>query len=158
MDGNVIVTADAAGNVIVRSAKNPLYGYIRVEQTRMVVDETGFARKRTLGALIPGSVDDLSGFGWEKDQEVKGKIIAKESLKPFNNKKPEFDYKIAGKSEVICSLGGAPIYRKHIYTLSEKAEDSVIEHDNGVEIQAAYSAMKDNAEAVTAEPKSDFEL
>ena len=38
MDAKVIVTADKAGNVIVKSANNAEYGHIRVEQTRMLVD------------------------------------------------------------------------------------------------------------------------
>ena len=35
MESKVKVTADQAGNVIVKSSKNPEYGHIRVEQIRM---------------------------------------------------------------------------------------------------------------------------
>ena len=51
MLSKVIVTADQAGNVIVRSPRNPQYGHIRVEQIRMIIDDTGFARKRKLSAV-----------------------------------------------------------------------------------------------------------
>ena len=84
MKSKVKVTADDAGNVIIRSAKNPEYGHIRVEQVRMVIDDTGFARKKKLSALIPGTVEDLKCFGWSDGDETNGQIVIKDSLKPFN--------------------------------------------------------------------------
>ena len=39
MDAKCVVATDKSGSVIVRSANNPDYGHIRVEQTRMVIDE-----------------------------------------------------------------------------------------------------------------------
>jgi len=39
MNSKVRVSADPAGNVIVTSKSNPEYGYIRVEQDRMIIDE-----------------------------------------------------------------------------------------------------------------------
>ena len=119
MESKVKVTADQAGNVIVRSAKNPEYGHIRVEQIRMVIDDTGFARKKKLSALIPGTVEDLKGFGWSDSDEVGGHIIVKDSLKPFNKKDPERDYKVAGKSGVVCCVDGQPIFRRNFYTLNK---------------------------------------
>ena len=68
MDAKVVVTADKAGNVITRSHNNPDFGHIRVEQTRMLIDDNGFARMKKLSALIPGGIEELQGFGWEAGQ------------------------------------------------------------------------------------------
>ena len=156
MDSRVKVTADKAGNVIVRSQNNADFGHIRVEQTRMVVEENGFARKKTLSALIPGTIVDLKGFGWEAGQEVEGKIIVKESLTPFNKRDPERDFKIAGKSGVICSVNEDPIYRKHFYTLSSTSDDVLVAHDNEEEIKAAYAEQDDSTEVLKS--NEDFNL
>lgn len=161
MDAKVVVTADEAGNVIIKSEKNPEYGHIRVEQTRMVIDDNGFARKRKLSALIPGTVSDLKGFGWTAGEEVEGKICIKESLTPFNKKDPERDYKVAGSSGIVCigvdqTTGETkPVYRKHLFSFSSKAEDTLVEHINGEEIRAAYREAK---EAGTLKPNEDFNL
>ena len=157
MDSKVKVTADSAGNVIVKSQHNADFGHIRVEQTRMVIEENGFARQKKLSALIPGKISDLKGFGFEAGQEVEGKIVVKESIKPFNKRDPERDYKVAGKSGVICMVGEDPIFRKHFYTLSGTADDVLVAHDNDEEIKEAYAALKeDGAEAL--EPNKDFDL
>jgi hypothetical protein len=155
MDAKVIVTADKAGNVIVKSANNAEYGHIRVEQTRMLVDENGFARKKKLSALIAGTIEDLNGFGWGAGEEVTGKIIVKEACTPFNSKDPERDYKIAGASGVVCTADNAPIYRKHFFTLTASSEDVLIDHDNHDEIKAAYAAIKADA---ALQPNEDFNL
>lgn len=140
-NSKVIVTADKAGNVIVKSQNNTEWGHIRVEQTRMVLEDNGFARRKTLSALIPGTIVDLKGFGWHAGQEVRGKIIVRESLKPFNKKDPERDYKIAGESGVVCSVNGQPIYRKHFYVFDEEAADTLVAHDNDEEIKEAYAEI-----------------
>lgn len=155
MDAKVVVAADKAGNVIVRSSNNPEYGHIRVEQTRMVIDESGFARRKRLSALIPGLVEDLKGFGWEAGELVSGKIIVKESLTPFNANDPERDYKIAGNSGIVCCQDGQPIYRKNFFTLSSSAEDTSVEHTNGEEIKAAYAELKETS---AMKPNEDFSL
>jgi hypothetical protein len=143
MNSKVKVTADAAGNVIVTSKNNPEFGYIRVEQDRMVIDERGFARRKTVSALIPGTVSDLKSFGWTKGAEVSGKIVIKEQTTPFNSKDPERDYKIAGKTGIVCCLYGEPIYRKLFYSLDANASDVVIAHDNGEAIKAAYAELSE---------------
>ena len=155
MDTKVQVTADKARSVIIKSESNPEFGHIRVEQTRMVLDDNGFARRKKLSALIAGTVEDLAGFGWGANQLVDGKIIVKESLTPFNKREPGRDYKIAGDSGIVCSIEEQPIYRKHFYTFSAKAEDETLEHDNGEAIQAAYAASKAQG---AIEPSKEFDL
>lgn len=148
MDSKVKVTADELGNVVVVSKNNPEWAHIRVEQSRIVIDDAGFARKKNISALIHGTTDDLKSFGWTKGQELTGKIVFKESLEPFNLSQPERDYKIAGKTGIVCCLDGQPIYRKTFYTLNSKAEDISVAHNNTEDIRAAYSisseAIEDN--------------
>ena len=155
MDAKCVVATDKTGSVIVRSANNPDYGHIRVEQTRMVIDDSGFARRKRLSALIPGTIEDLKGFGWGAGEEVEGKVIVKESLTPFNPNDPERDYKIAGTSGVVCSVDGHPIYRKNFFPLSSGAEDPSIEHDNGDDIKAAYASMSSES---ALKPQENFNL
>jgi hypothetical protein len=138
----VKVTADEAGNVIVQSKNNPEWGHIRVQQVRMVVDDNGFARRKPVSALIHGTIEDLKGFGWTKNQEPEGKIIIKEQLTPFNEKEPERDYKLAGKTGIVCCLDGQPIYRKHFYTTNVEAGDVLVAHNNTDAIRAAYEEQK----------------
>lgn len=139
----VIVTADAAGNVIVPSKNNTDWGHIRVTQERMVVDDGGFARPKPLSALIIGKIEDFKRFKYVKGQEIEGKIIFKESLKPFNSKEPERDYKKAGKTGIICCQDGQPIYRKNFYKQDSESMDVCVEHTNGEDIKVAYAALKD---------------
>ena len=139
MNSKVKVTADDAGNVIIPSQSNPEWGYIRVIQDRMFIDDNGFARKKTLSALIPGLVTDLKGFDWKNNQEVSGSIVVRESFESFNAKEPERDYKIAGKSGIVCCQDGQPIYRKTFYTLKNAAEDVAVAHTNIEDIRASYA-------------------
>jgi hypothetical protein len=141
MNSRVKVTADPAGNVIIPSTNNPDWGYIRVEQNRMIIDERGFARKKTVSALIPGKLEDLKAFGWTANQEVDGKIVVKERTTPFNEDQPERDYKIAGETGIVCCYYGEPIYRKAFYTLNMNAYDETVEHTNGEDIKAAYADL-----------------
>jgi hypothetical protein len=151
----VIVTANEAGQVIVRSENNPEWGHIRVEQTLLVVDDSGFAKKSRRSALIPGLIEDLSEFGYTAGQEISGQVIIKESLTPFNKKNPKRDLKIAGDSGVVCSQDGMPIYRKSVFTTDSSKEDDTLSHTNDEEIKAVYAAK---GEASKLEPNKSFEL
>jgi hypothetical protein len=144
MNSKVKVTAEeVTGNVVVVSKNNPEWGHIRVEQSRTTIDDNGFARKRNISALIHGTVEDLKSFKWVNGQEVPGQIIAKESLEPFNMNSPERDYKIAGKTGIVCCQDGQPIYRKTFYTLNSSAEDVLVAHNNIEDIRAAYSTSNE---------------
>jgi hypothetical protein len=144
MNSKVKVTAEeVTGNVVVVSKNNPEWGHIRVEQSRTTIDDNGFARKRNISALIHGTVEDLKSFKWVDGKEVPGQIIAKESLEPFNMNNPERDYKIAGKTGIVCCQDGQPIYRKTFYTLNSSAEDVLVSHNNIEDIRAAYSTSNE---------------
>lgn len=149
-DSKVKVTAKD-GHVIVKSSNNPTFGHIRVEQTKMVIDdETGFAKRKLISALVPGEISDLKGFGWEDQQEVEGKIRIVEQLHPFNKKDPDRDIKIAGKSGITCTVEGKPVYRKHFYTTNASLEDVLVKHDNQDEIREAYEATQGSEEGAPA--------
>jgi hypothetical protein len=138
MNSKVKVIGDETGSVIVISKNNPEYGTIRVVQDRIVFDESGFARKKSVSALIAGKVSDLKSFGWKSNQELPGKIVVRESLTPFNAKDPDRDFKVAGKSNIVCCLDGEPIYRKTFYTMNESTQDEIIAHNNTEAIRAAF--------------------
>jgi hypothetical protein len=139
----VVVTANAEGKVVVVSENNPEFGYIRVTQSRQIFDEaTGFVKTKEVGALVLGTVADLNSLGWRKGQELDGKIITKEQLKPFNNKNADRDYKVAGETQIVCCVDGEPIYARNIYTGNAKAEDVRIQHTNVDEIREAFAALK----------------
>jgi hypothetical protein len=155
MESKVKVTADKAGNVISTSLANPEWGHIRVEQTRMLVDEKGFARATRISALIAGQVAGLAAFGFTSGLELPGRIYVKESTTPFNNKAPEKDLKIAGSTGIICMFGDKPIYRKNFYSENGSKEDETLEHTNGEEIQEAYAAQR-SVSAIT--PNREFNV
>lgn len=143
MNSNVKVVANATTGAVVNvSENNPEYGYIRLEQTKAIVDDNGFLKPRTVSTLLQGSVSDLQGLGFFSGQEVDGKIQIKESLEPFSTKSPERDLKKAGETGIICTQAGAPIYRKTVYDMSGSKKDTFVQHDNVAELRAAYDAQK----------------
>ena len=139
---NVKVTASKAGQVVNVSKKNPIYGYIRVKQSRMVINEEGWVERKTLSALINGKVENLRAFNWLKDQELSGKIRILERMQPFNIKDPSKDVKSAGDSGIICSVKGSPIYRNAFYSENEEMLDILIQHDNTEEIQVKNAELR----------------
>ena len=154
MKSKVKVTGDATGNVVIPSKTNPEWGHIRVEQDRIVTDDRGFARRKKISALIAGTVADLKGFRWKAGQEIEGTIIFREQLTPFNPKDSGRDYKMAGKTGIVCCVYGEPIYRKTFYREDSEAKDvfiidehgAVVTHTNGEEIRAAYLKLAEAQE------------
>ena len=165
MKPQVIVTADQAGNVITPSKNNPEWGYVRVEEGRVEINEKNFARRVTLSALVYGRLEDLAAFGWKDGTVLSGRVLVQESFDPFNDKNPEKDLKIAGSTGIVCEGADPetgeirPIYRKNIYDPSATAEaqDCTIDHVNGEEIRAAYLAAKNN-EAVSSAQGEGFNI
>jgi hypothetical protein len=133
----VKVSANAQGQVIVPSENSKGYGYIRLQQDRAFVNDKNWVSVTTVSTLLYGTIENLSKFGYTAGMELPGKIVIKESLEPFNAENPEKDYKIAGKTGIICCLDAQPIYRKTFYSTSETENDVFIIHDNGAAIKAA---------------------
>ena len=146
MNKSVKVTANEAGQVVNISKNNAEYGWIRVSQERTIF-EGGWARKKTLSALISGETADLKSMGLHAGQELPGKIVVVESLEPFNSDNPDKDYKVAGNTGIVCCLDGQPIYRKTFYTEDASASDTLIAHNNGEAIKEAYAKFEAAGEA-----------
>lgn len=149
MNTSVRVTANLAGQVVIANNNNG-YGFIRVSQTRMELDErTGFAKPKEVSALIKGKVEHLELFNYKANQELPGKIVVKESLEPFNTKNPEKDYKMAGKTGIVCCVDGQPIYRNCFYNVSGTDMDELIAHTNTDAIRTAISALEVESEEIS---------
>jgi hypothetical protein len=140
MNSKVFVQADETGAVINVSENNSEYGYVRVQQTRTMIDDNGFVRRKSITALMPGTIEDLQAMNLYGGQALDGKIVIEESLNPFNKKNPERDLKVAGKTGIVCRQDGQPIYRRTRFSFNENAADSYVEHTNGEELKAAYEA------------------
>lgn len=152
MDSKVKVVADATTELVINQSANPLFGYVRVVQNRVVIDDNGFMKRKEFSALIHGLIEDLQAVGYYAGMELPGTIIAEESLEPFNKKGPNKP-KTAGESNVVCTLGGYPIYRRTRYTTKSGVEDILIAHDNKAEVKAGYEATK----AKAIQPNVEFD-
>lgn len=139
MTSKVKVTANEDGRVVIPSDNNPTFGYVRVKQERAVTDENGWIRIKSLTALVPGTVSDLTKLGWVNGQMISGTIVIREQMMPFNKRNPERDLKVAGNTGIVCKVGDDPIYRNTFYTTNPSAQDVIIAHTNVDEIKAAYS-------------------
>jgi hypothetical protein len=138
----VTVAADKTGNVIGVSQNNPEYGYIRVEQQAVQINDQGWLRNVKRSALIKGKVEDLLQTGYQEGTEIVGKIVVIESLTPFNDANPDRDLKIAGDTGVICRVDDQPIYRQTFFTTNVNLQDEFITHSNSAEIRDVQGAQK----------------
>jgi hypothetical protein len=139
--GKVRVVGDDKGNVINISQNNPEYGYIRVEQETIQVDERGWLKFVKRSALLKGKVEDLEKAEYSINTVLPGKIIVIESLTPFNAQNPEKNMKIAGPTGVVCRIDDQPIYRDTFYTPNLNACDEFISHNNSDEIKDIMHAQ-----------------
>ena len=142
MNSKVRITADDNGNIIGISENNPEYGYVRVEQTVTQINDEGWLKNVRRSALIKGKVQDLLDVNYQKDQELPGRIVVRESFIPFNPANPDRDLKIAGDTGIICRVDDMPIYRQTFYTGNENMHDELIMHTNREEIKEVMSAQK----------------
>ena len=154
MNSKVKVVADATGAVITVSENNPEYGYVRLEQVRTMIDDNGFLRRKSVSTLVHGTVTELQLAGFYAGQELPGTIVVTESLEPFNKTNPERDFKVAGATGILCTIGGQPIYRKTSYSASSNAEDTLIKHDNIEQLRAAYATQ---STSVANSPNLNFD-
>lgn len=138
----VKVTADKHGNVIGVSMNNPEYGYIRVEQIVLQINNDGWLRRAKRSALIKGKVEDLVECNYKENDEIPGQIIVKESLTPFNPQNPDKDLKIAGETGLVCRIDDQPIYRQSFYTTNLSLSDELLTHNNSGEIKDYNQAKK----------------
>lgn len=156
MFSKVVVTGNEAGQVVIASKENPIYGHIRVEQKRTMMTNKGWVRTKVLSALIHGTVEELESLDFVAGEILPGKIIIKESLTPFNIKDPSVDYKIAGKTGIVCMVNSQPIYRKCFYNPSGTEIDELVSHTNAEEIRLANQKVQ--AEEAFVNEEADLDL
>ena len=157
MNSKVTVLADeTTGAVINVSENNPDYGFVRVQQQRTMIDDNGFLRRKSVSALVPGTISELTDAAFYAGQQIDGKIVVEEALEPFNSKSPERDLKVAGETGIVCTIGGLPIYRRTMLSFDATNKDTLIKHDNIEELRAAYQAQKSNSAVKNA--NVDFDL
>ena len=70
-------------------------------------------------------------------------------------KEPNRHLKIAGKTGIVCTVEGQPIYRKVIYSTKANAKDELIAHDNVEELRSAWA--KENSSAAI-KPNEEFNI
>ena len=156
MNSKVKVVANATTGAVVNvSENNPEYGYVRLEQTKAVIDDNGFLKNRTISTLLQGETSALQGMGFFAGQELDGRICIQESLEPFNSKNPERDLKVGGATGIVCTKGGSAIYRKTVYDPTGSKAETFVQHDNVEELRAAYEAQRAGA---AMKPNADFSI
>jgi hypothetical protein len=155
MNSKVLVVGDATTNAaIVVSQKNPEWGYVKLQQSKVSVDDNGFLRRNVLTALIKAPIDILKEMNYYHGQVLNGTLVIEESLEPFNKKDPNRDLKVAGETGIVCKLDDQPIYRRVIYRDNPNAANKTIEHNNKEELREAYNAAKPSA----IKPNQDFAI
>lgn len=155
----VKVVADATTGAVINLSANPLYGYVKLEQKRSIVDDNGFLRVKPVSTLLHSTVAELEASGFYKGQELPGQIVIQERLTPFNEKAPQKDLKVAGSTGIVCTLEGQPIYRRTLYTAVSNATDTLIKHDNVSQLRDAYAAQSGKSSAIiNARPAADLSI
>ena len=143
MENQVTIVPNETGAKIRISKNNSDYGHVLLKQEKTIIGSNGWVKTTRLHALLHGEVDDLKNIGIKKMKTLPGQIVVKESTTPFNEKNPDMDLKIAGKTGIVCCKDGEPIYRRALYDASMTEVDEFIAHNNSEDIRAAN---KENAE------------
>ena len=136
-------------------SKNPEFGYIKLEQSYTFIDSNQFMRRKKKSTIIHAPIAELQDANFFAGKELPGTLVVIEQLTPFNKKDPSRDLKIAGRSGIVCTVNGSPIYRKTVYAQAANAEDITIQHDNTEELRNAY-ALETKSSAI--KPNQDFAI
>ena len=125
----VVVKHPETGLVITPSVNKPEFGTIRIDQEVNVFNNGFFAiQKRT--AFVRGRITDLESLGLKDGSTLDGKIIRKESFKPFyENQEP----KINPQTNEVILTDGRPTYLEFEYTEDKDASDHWVAESNEVE-------------------------
>lgn len=139
----VIVTVNSKTGLVFTKGKQgkdgKMYGFIRVETTRLVKNGN-FLKPTKISALVSMSEEDFNAAPIAAGTDLGGRIRIIESTVQELGAQP----KLAGDSQVPCTLGGKQIYRKTEWDLSGEA-DVLVAHDNSEAIKAAIANAKANA-------------
>lgn len=143
MNSTVKVTANPLDNSVFQKGTvgkdGKQYGYIRVESVKHV-NNGGFLKPVAVSALVPMSEADFNRAPLTAGQDLGGKIRIIESL----TQTPGAKAKLAGDSQIPCTIGGKQIYRKTEWTMDLSLQDVLLAHDNGEAIKAAIAKKSAN--------------
>jgi len=143
----VRITKNAEG-LEITSTSNPKYGFIRVEESRMVF-KGRFATQKKRSALIIAEIEALQQtLANTPSRILPGHIVIREQLTPVNPEDTEYGLKIAGQTGVICRVEDQPIYIDTFYSEDPNETDVFIQHTNKEEIKAAQAQEVVNEENV----------
>lgn len=140
----VIVTVNPKTGLVftegkVSSKDGKMYGFIRVESTKLVKNGN-FLKPLMVSALISMSKEDFDRAPISAGTDLGGRIRIIESTTQTPGSQP----KLAGEGGVPCALGGKQIYRSTEWNTNGEA-DVLLPHDNSAAIKAANAAKKANA-------------
>ena len=121
----VKVTMNPDTGEVVNPTSNPEVAYVRVEQTKEVINN-GWFQEQTRSALIMGEPEKLAKR-FSKGQTLPGTITIRESHeKAHDGQEP----KINPSSGEVLQKDGKPIYRHSEYNPNPNAEDGqMLQHD-----------------------------
>jgi len=121
----VKVTMNPETGEVVNPTSNPEVAYVRVEQTKEVVNN-GWFQEQTRSALIMGDPEKLRNK-FKKGQTLPGTITIRENHeKAHNGQQP----KINPTSGEVLQKDGKPIYRHSEYNPNPAAQDGeMLQHD-----------------------------
>ena len=139
----VTIVGDVNGNVITQSSNSPEYGWIRLEQNVVQINERGWLKVAKRSTILKGKITDLQAAAYKAGDKLPGKIVVVESLIPFNQESPDRNLKIAGNTGIVCRVDDQPIYRDTFYTTNPEAYDELIQHTNSDEIRDVMTAQKE---------------
>lgn len=124
----VVVKHPETGLIITPSVNKPEFGTIRIDQEANVFNNGFFAvQKRTV--FVGGRITDLESLGLKDGSTLDGKIIRKESFKPFyENQEP----KINPQTNEVILTDGRPTYLQFEYTEDKDASDHWVTEPNEV--------------------------
>lgn len=124
-----VVAHPETGVVVTQNANKPDYGTIRVDSEAITFGSDGFMNKSRRTAFIRGEYKLLLSLGLKDGMSLPGKIIKKESYKPFyDGQSPKIN---PSTGEVVLT-NGRETYLQFVYTEDVNASDIFISEESEV--------------------------
>lgn len=118
-----VIAHPETGVVVTQNVNNPEYGTIRVDSETITFSQDGFMNKSRRTAFIRGEYKLLVSLGLKDGMSLPGKIIKKESYKPFfEGQSPKIN---PSTGEVVLT-NGRETYLQFVYTEDVNASDVFI--------------------------------
>ncbi len=123
------------GLVLTANTNKEGWSTVRVEQSTPTMSGR-IVNLNNRVAFITGKTADLEKLGLSANSEfpIPGKLVVKEATTPFYEGQKA---KLVPGTEVVCSVGGQPIYRQTEFSSDVNEADVLVQHDNVEQIKAA---------------------